>query len=98
MKKGSSAAPFTSQPASFDSIEDRPYRLSPIQIELVGFAVRPEDTSALSNLRRLLRDLEQEFSIPRAWPNGYPIPAVKQAELDDGGCGIVAQTPEAGHD
>jgi hypothetical protein len=50
-------------------------RLSAIQIELVGFAEHPKHPAALSNLRRLLRALEQEFNIPRLWPNGFPIPA-----------------------
>lgn len=49
-------------------------RLSAIQIELVGFAGQPKHAAALSNLRRLLRSLEQEFDIPRIWPSGFPTP------------------------
>jgi hypothetical protein len=49
-------------------------RLSAIQIEVVGFAGRPKDRRTLTNVARLCRWIEQQHSVPRVWPNGYPNP------------------------
>lgn len=51
-------------------------RLSAVQIEIVGFAGKPKDKATLANLKKLLRWIEQEHGVPRAWPNGFCVPAI----------------------
>ena len=47
-------------------------RDSAVQIELVGFAGRPKDPSALANVARLCRWIESVHGIPQRWPSGLP--------------------------
>lgn len=47
-------------------------RSSAVQIELVGFAGRPKDPTALANVARLCRWIESVHSVPQRWPNGFP--------------------------
>lgn len=46
-----------------------------IQIELVGFAHRPKDPVALTQVARLCRWIESTHDVPRQWPSGPPKPA-----------------------
>jgi hypothetical protein len=60
-------------------------RHSAIQIELVGFAGKLKSKSALTNLARLCRWIEENHgNIPRVWPAGPPKPATA-AGKDPGG-------------
>ena len=45
-----------------------------IQIELVGFAHRPKDPVALTQVARLCRWIESTHDVPRQWPSGPPKP------------------------
>lgn len=47
---------------------------SAIQIEMVGFAGKPKNIKTLLNVRRLCRWIEENYDVPRIWPNGYPKP------------------------
>lgn len=47
-------------------------RDSAVQIELVGFAHLAKDRSALTQLARLCRWLEQVHGVPQVWPAGPP--------------------------
>lgn len=47
-------------------------RDSAVQIELVGFAGRPKDPSALANVARLCRWIESVHNVAQRWPNGLP--------------------------
>ncbi|UAK26328.1 peptidoglycan recognition protein family protein [Sphingomonas nostoxanthinifaciens] len=55
-------------------------RDSAVQIELVAFAGKPKDRTALFNLARLCRWIEQQHAIPPAWPMGAPPPPVNGSD------------------
>lgn len=45
---------------------------SAFQIETVGFAGKAKNPKTLANVAALCRWLEEQYKIPRVWPNGYP--------------------------
>lgn len=49
-------------------------RSGAIQFELVAFAGKPKNRRALLNVGRLCRWAEQQYGIPKVWPNGPPNP------------------------
>lgn len=72
-------------------------KASAIQIELVGFAGAPKDTSALTLVARLCRWLEAVHTIPVTWPNGYPRPSLNGADLGNHNRDVQTWNTAGGH-
>jgi hypothetical protein len=72
-------------------------RSSAIQFELVGFAGKPKDRAALTNVGLLCRWIEETHGVLPVWPSGYPDPPANGNDPGHHNRSIENWTTRSGH-
>lgn len=72
-------------------------RSSAIQFELVGYAGKPKDRAALTNVGLLCRWIEETHGVLPVWPSGYPDPPANGNDPGHHNRSIDNWTTKSGH-